>query len=224
MVKRATIFSLREGVDPDEAWKFWQEVHALNFKKMPGLRRYMINRAIKVLREGDVKFWGLVESWWDNEDAYEQARNSSIGAVVASDGFATRMADSFAAWVEDKEIVFSNVRDNVIKSVGLYSLPAGTDPDKFWKYHTEVHAADVKRVVGSGLKGYIINRVIRVAKGEPKYWGLIEMWWESEQARVETGKGLKALKTPEGKTLADDFETQVIGHATNWMEEAVILP
>jgi len=42
-------------------------------------------------------------------------------------------------------------------------------------------------------------------------------------ARVETGKGLRVFKTLAWKKLADNLETQVIDHATNWMEAIIIL-
>jgi len=109
------------------------------------------------------------------------------------------------------------------KRIIFYSLPEGTDPDKFWKYHTEVHAVDVKKVAGSRLKKYVINRVTNVESGELKFFGLIELWWESEEAMNDAYKDMKFLKTSEGKILRDDFYTQVITNLTASVEELEIL-
>ena len=98
----------------------------------------------------------------------------------------------------------------MIKMINVYSLPEGTDPEEFWKYHTEVHALDVKKAAGSLLKKYVINRVVEVIRGEPKFWGLIEMWWESKEAREEYPKRAETVIAASGKTPPEDFRERVI--------------
>ena len=105
MVKRVFVFSLPEGSDPDEFWKFWEEVHAAEFKKFPALRKYIIHRVTKVVK-GEQKFWGLGEVWYDSEEAYNQAREGSpVVERVSSDGYSERVIDEFSAWVEEKVIM-----------------------------------------------------------------------------------------------------------------------
>ena len=47
----------------------------------------------------------------------------------------------------------------MVKRFVVYSLPDGTDPDEFWKYHTEEHSEDFKKNVGTKLRKYVMNRV-----------------------------------------------------------------
>ena len=108
------------------------------------------------------------------------------------------------------------------KTITVYSLPEGTDPEEFWKYHTEVHALDVKKVAGPLLKEYVINHVIEVIRGEPKFWGLIEMWWESKQAREEYFERAEYVKAASGKTPLEDFVSRVISGFSVHVEEKEI--
>ena len=102
----------------------------------------------------------------------------------------------------------------MIKMINVYSLPDGTGPEEFWKYHTEVHALDVKKAAGSLLKKYTINRVVEVIRGEPKFWGLIETWWESEEARQEYNKRSYPNK--------GEFSSRVTGSFVALVEEKEI--
>lgn len=110
----------------------------------------------------------------------------------------------------------------MIKRVGLYSLPKGTDPDEFWKFHTEVHSADFKKAVGSRVKKYVINRVKKIVRGEPKYWGLVEIWFESEKAMDEAFEIISSTKLLNGKTILEDFGSRVIDRFTVVAEEKEI--
>ena len=110
------------------------------------------------------------------------------------------------------------------KTMSVYSLPEGTNPDEFWKYHTEVHAMDVKKAAGSTLKKYVINRVVNVTRGEPKFFGLIETWWESKEARDEFIESVQTIKAANGKTIMEDFRSRVIsGFAVNVEEKEITL-
>ncbi len=102
----------------------------------------------------------------------------------------------------------------MIKMINVYSLPEGTDPDEFWKYHTEEHALDVKNAAGPILKKYVINRVIEARSGEPAFFGLIETWWESEEARQEYIKRSYPRK--------GEFSSRVTGSFAALVEEKEI--
>lgn len=102
MLKRVGIFSLPEGTNPDEFSKYWDK-HAADFKKVPGLRKYVINRVTKVIK-GEAKFWGLVELWFDSEEAHDQAHSTPEAKRDGAD-WAPRVTESFSAFVEEKEIL-----------------------------------------------------------------------------------------------------------------------
>ena len=99
----------------------------------------------------------------------------------------------------------------MLKIIATYSLPEEASSDEFWRYQAEVHAADFKKAAGPGLKRYVVNRVTKVLSGEPKLWGLVETWWESEEAMNEAFRNVEVLRTSEGKTIADDFWSRVVG-------------
>jgi len=103
MIKRVAVFSLPETADPDEFWKYGVETHTAEVKELPGLRKYVINRVTKVVK-GEPKFWGLAELWFDSEEAHHQAFTSSAGDSTRED-FASRIAEHFHAWVEEKVII-----------------------------------------------------------------------------------------------------------------------
>jgi hypothetical protein len=110
----------------------------------------------------------------------------------------------------------------MVKRVSVFSLLQGTNADEFWKWHTEVHASDFKRVAGSRLKKYVISRVTNVVLGEPEFWGMVETWYESEEIMNEVYKDTEPIKTPEGKTFLDDWWSRVTGGFVATMYEKEI--
>ena len=112
----------------------------------------------------------------------------------------------------------------MIKRLSAYWLPEGTDPDEFWRYHTQVHAADVVERAGPALKKYTISRILKTVSGEqskPEMFAVIEMWWESEEAMNEAFKVIQASKLPNEKTIWDDFWSRVAGGFSTVTEEFV---
>lgn len=113
MIKRVGIFSLAQGKDPEEVWKFYAEVHAPDVaSRTPGLRKYVISRAIEPwierrgLMGGEPRWWGILEQWYDSREASEQA----VRTPRPSDEFVSRFMDleadaSGVAYVEEKVIV-----------------------------------------------------------------------------------------------------------------------
>lgn len=110
----------------------------------------------------------------------------------------------------------------MIKRIAVYSLPEGTDPDEFWKYHTELHSADVRKAFGFRVKKYVINRVVEVVKGQPTFWGVVELWFENTEAMNEAHERLKHFKTLKGKTFQEDFFSRVTGRFSAVVEEKEI--
>lgn len=101
----------------------------------------------------------------------------------------------------------------MVKVISAYSLPNDQDPEKFWKYHTQIHAEDVKKAAGpliNKLKRYTINRVEKVDDGEANFFGFSEMWWEDESALKEFEKRARNYISNSGKNVLDDFESRAI--------------
>ena len=97
----------------------------------------------------------------------------------------------------------------MIKVIAGYSLPEGTDPEEFWKYHTQVHAADCKKAYGPLLKKYTLNRVTKVLKGDPGFFAIMENWFEDEAALAKADKQLKTMIAASGKNMVEDFASRV---------------
>jgi uncharacterized protein (TIGR02118 family) len=102
MIKMVGIFLLKEGKDPEKVWKDWEETHASYYKNMPGLRKYIINRATQA-RTGNPRFWGLAEFWFDKEEDLSKAFQNR-----PKDNFIDNFADFFSTFVEEKVIVERN--------------------------------------------------------------------------------------------------------------------
>jgi uncharacterized protein (TIGR02118 family) len=103
----------------------------------------------------------------------------------------------------------------MLKRITVFSLAEGTNSDEYWKYHTAAHASDVLKALPRPSK-YVINRVTRVVSGEPKFWGFVETWWDSEEAMNQ------AMNTPELKQANADWLPRVSGCFTALVEEKVI--
>jgi uncharacterized protein (TIGR02118 family) len=104
MIKMISIFSLPEGTDPDGFWKYWNEIHAIDIKNLPGLRKYIIHRVKRKLAGGD-KFWGLVETWWNSEEEMRNAFATPEGERAAHD-FWSRVTERSSVLVDENEIAF----------------------------------------------------------------------------------------------------------------------
>jgi len=100
VVKRMVSFSLPEGTDPDELWKYWHEVHVPGIMQLPGLKKYVINRVSSVVA-GEARFWGVAETWWESEEAMHQAFTRPDGKSCQDD-FMSRVTGVFVAIVEEK--------------------------------------------------------------------------------------------------------------------------
>ena len=110
MIKFVVFFKLREGVDQDEFWKFWEEVYAPPHM-VPGLIRYCINRFTQV-DEGETQYWGMAEQWFESKEAYEKMFESPELIRLWDDlkrspgcGFIDRISDPVVVWMEEKTIV-----------------------------------------------------------------------------------------------------------------------
>lgn len=83
----------------------------------------------------------------------------------------------------------------MVKLVVLYRKPA--DAEKFEKHYREVHTPLVKKM--PGLKRLEVAHFTGAPGGEPRYYMMAELYFESSDA-------LKAaLSSPEGKAAGKDI-------------------
>ena len=83
----------------------------------------------------------------------------------------------------------------MVKLVAMFNLPPGTDEAEFERYFVKKHARDAARI--PGLRKYCIGKVVGSPAGEPAWYRVNELWFDSVPA---------ALKA---------FNSQVAADATN---------
>jgi uncharacterized protein (TIGR02118 family) len=83
----------------------------------------------------------------------------------------------------------------MVKLVAMFNLPPGTDEAEFEKYFVKKHARDAAKI--PGLRKYSIGKVVGSPAGEPAWYRVNELWFDSVPA---------ALKA---------FNSQVAADATN---------
>ena len=100
----------------------------------------------------------------------------------------------------------------MVKRVAIFQLAEGKDPDEAWKYWKETHAAQVKTL--PGVRKYIIHRVKKVVKGDLNFWGMVELWFDTEE---DYDKAFAHF-------VPDDLGTLITGpRLSAWVEEKVII-
>ena len=81
MIKVIAVLHKRADMSREEFVRYWRDVHAPLVKKMPGLRRYVINPALEAHPKGaPLAFDGVAELWFDDAAAV-QAGFASLAAV-----------------------------------------------------------------------------------------------------------------------------------------------
>jgi len=235
MIKRMSVYSLKEGTDKDAFWKYHTQVHAPHIVEAagPGQTKYIVNRVIKTAY-GEPPCFGIVEQVFESEEAmnkYVEAMKTvklPSGKTVFDDfGQRPELASNATFLTEEFIVKDSGIKSyatkgsKTIKRVFTTSPKEGTDKDAFWKYWTGQHAPDIIKASGPGLLKYVLNRVAKVVYGEPKFFALMEMWYESEEAMNKDFETWKTLKLPSGESIFDDFENRVTGSWAATMEEFV---
>ena len=110
----------------------------------------------------------------------------------------------------------------MVKRFVVYSLPDGTDPDEFWRYHTEEHSEHFKKIVGTKLRKYVMNRVTAQVGGDIVPFAFIETVWESEEAMEPVYAEAQKVRLPNGKTIFEDFMSRINLHFAGSVEEKEI--
>jgi len=84
MFKLIILLKKKPNLSDEEFTKYWLETHAPLAKKMPGLRRYVVNVVRRPpSREPDCN--GVVELWFDDVDSMKKAFASPEGRATQKD-------------------------------------------------------------------------------------------------------------------------------------------
>jgi uncharacterized protein (TIGR02118 family) len=72
MLKFVALWNLKPGVSEAEFEKWYRDVHMPDAKRIPGLRRYTVNRATGAVR-GESRYYRMAELSFDSYDAVQRA-------------------------------------------------------------------------------------------------------------------------------------------------------
>jgi uncharacterized protein (TIGR02118 family) len=84
MIKRMTVIIRKRGLKREEFAKHWLGVHSNMARKMPGLKRYIIN-IVKDAEGTEPNYDGIVELWFDDVQAMKRAFSSEAGKATLAD-------------------------------------------------------------------------------------------------------------------------------------------
>jgi len=219
MIKQMALHTITPQTDGDDFWRYHTQEHAPAVLKICGdnLTKYAINRVVDITK-GSSHFFGVEETWWRDRSAMQtgfQALESDVlpnGKRVAQD-FVGRLAEQPVAFEVEEFVAKKHsreLRSPPAKYMGFYSLPQGTDPDKFWEYHTREHAVHSVDSFDDYLEYYVINRVSRVIKGQAVCFGVVELWFADRECLTKGFEAHKRMILPNGRNVSEDFNVRVV--------------
>lgn len=217
MRKYLGAFQAKPEFTKDEIWEYQTKAIAptIRFLAAHRMSKYFVRRVVKV-ESGDPMFYDMVEIYWISEQMEKEYYDFLLGFYEKAG-----LTPPMKAWTR-LIIPFWNVTEEVLeiveadqtegikayKTMTAFKIPEGVKGDEFWKYLTEVHAAEVRKITEDLVKKFSFHRPIKVAAGSPTFYAISEIWWASKEARDKFNKLAQKQKTASGKTLAQDFESR----------------
>jgi hypothetical protein len=221
MIKRVGIFGIAKDKDPDEVWRFYSEVHAPEIAGiMPGLKKYVINRAIEpwIDPKNKPRWWGILEQWVEREEAFDQTASTPPPESHQKDMkiWASYTGERIGGGIVEERVIFEDPTVEArCKRLDVFSLGEGQDPEEAWRYWQEINAVDWKSKM-PGCRLYAVSRLIKPMHDIPKWWGMLEQRFGSREACEQAAN----VFHPVNEFMAR-FGDEVIG--TAYAEEKVIV-
>jgi len=97
----------RPGMSRDDFGRYWTTVHAEKAKKVPGIRRYVINLAPDLSGSGaEQAYDGFAEVWFESEQAMrDSARSPEIRSVLDDEPNLFDLSTRFSVIVREHVMV-----------------------------------------------------------------------------------------------------------------------
>lgn len=92
-----------EGTTHEECIDHWVNHHGHLARRLPGLRRYVVNDLGPALDGSDSHWDGMAELWFDSRRAYLDAQLSDAYAATAADG----------AYLSERLMVFAEAENEI---------------------------------------------------------------------------------------------------------------
>lgn len=102
MIKFVALWNLPEGMSEAEFEQWYEETHIPDARRIPGLRRYTVNRAPPPKR-GEQRYYRMAELSFDSLEAVEQAMDSPEWRHAFADA-RDRITDHTRVFFETREI------------------------------------------------------------------------------------------------------------------------
>lgn len=105
----------------------------------------------------------------------------------------------------------------MIKTIGTAFKRDDFTNEEFWDYWLKVHAPISRQA--PGLRGYVINEVVRRIAGDLEVEAFVEQWYDDEEALE------RATNSPEGQAAWEDVGRYAKTTGTFWVvKQHVIVP
>lgn len=102
MIKVAALWNIPKTMSEQEFEKWYEEKHIPDAKKIPGLRKYMVNRVVSRHRNSS-KYYRMAELCFDSMEAVEQALDSAEWKHAFADA-KDKITDHIRLYFETKNI------------------------------------------------------------------------------------------------------------------------
>jgi len=102
MVKVVALWNIREEISEKEFEKWYEEKHIPDAKKIPGLKKYTVNRVVFKHRNSSV-YYRMAELCFDSMERVEEALESREWTYAFADA-KDKIADHIRLFFETKEI------------------------------------------------------------------------------------------------------------------------
>lgn len=96
MFKMIILLTKKVTMNDEDFAKYWLETHAPLARKMPGLRKYVVN-VVQRPPNREAEYHGIVELWFDDKESMKKAFASPEGQVTQQDSekFTSKMTTLF---------------------------------------------------------------------------------------------------------------------------------
>jgi uncharacterized protein (TIGR02118 family) len=102
MIKVAALWNIPETISELEFERWYEEKHIPDAKKIPGLKKYTVNRVVSKHRNSS-RYYRMAELCFDSIEAVEEALESSEWKYAFKDA-SNKIADHIRLFFETKEI------------------------------------------------------------------------------------------------------------------------
>jgi uncharacterized protein (TIGR02118 family) len=206
----------RDDFTTEEFFRYWIDVHAPISRKIAGVKGYVVNEVVRRLM-GEFVTEAFVEQWFDDEAAFESSRGTpELEAAWEDVGKYARTDGTF--WlVKEHVIIPPPTEPGYVKTMGTAYKRDDFSTDEFFQYWMDVHAPISAKA--PGLKGYVVNEVIRKLQGELVSEAFVQQWYATE-ADFEASRN-----SPEVKAAWADVANYARTDGTFWLvKEHIIIP